>query len=290
MTRGLRARSAMVGSWLCIALMAGSMMTGSANAADGQSPSPFFMFTTSNFPDAGEHRAVANTLRQHVTGDDYLSFELVGKFPELADRVDRAHVYALVPSLNLIAKQAANGCGPRTPGLIIYDAEHWDATPASEKADMTGAIARGKAIARKTGCHAYGVTPDGEYAGIAGQRCSYDLDAGIIRRIDWQDISLLVLQAQILLGDRCNSPSAMQRYIDFVTAIVGEVRAKSATVRIVTQFSFRHTPPERMITAMRALRSVVAGFYIAYPSNVGPHCAYCSPANLDTVLAAVRKP
>ena len=122
---------------------------------------------------------------------------------------------------------------------------------------------------------------------LPASRCAYDLDAGIIRGIDWQGISLLVLQSQILLGDRCNNPAAIQRYVDFVAAIAGPVRAKSATVRIVAQFSFRHTPPERMIAAMRALRGVVAGYYIAYPSNVGPRCRYCSPANLDAVLAAV---
>jgi hypothetical protein len=286
----LRTRPARAGSWLGIALIAGSAIAGHVNAAAGNPASPFFMLTTSNFPDPGEHRAVAKALRRHVTRDDYLSFQLARQFPDLADRVGRAHLYALVPSHALIAKHAAYGCGPGTPGLIIYDAEHWDATPQREKADMIGAIAQGRSLARQDGCHDYGVAPDGEYAGIAAQRCVYDLDAGIIRGIDWQGISLLVLQSQILLGDRCNSPAAMRRYIDFVTAIASEVRAKSATVRIVAQLSFRHTPPERMIAAMRGLRGVVTGFYIAYPSNVGPHCAHCSPANLDAVLAAVRTP
>jgi hypothetical protein len=155
---------------------------------------------------------------------------------------------------------------------------------------MIGAIARGRSLARQDGCHDYGVAPDGEYSGVAARSCTYDLDKGIIGGIEWQHVSLLVLQSQILLGDRCNSPSAMRRYVDFVTAVAGRVRAKSATTRIVAQFSFRHTPPERMIAAMRALRGVVAGFYIAYPSNVGPRCNYCSPANLDAVLAAVRAP
>ena len=290
MTCRSRARSAGVGSWLGVALIAGSMIAGHANAAAGDPASPFFMLTTSNFPDAGEHRAVADSLRRHVTRDDYLSFQLVREFPGLVDRLERAHVYALVPSHDLIARNAALGCGPGTPGLIIYDAEHWDATPEREKADMVRAIARGSSLARQDGCHDYGVAPDGEYSGIAARNCTYDPDAGIIGRIDWQDVSLLVLQSQILLGDRCNGPAAMQRYVDFVTAIAGRVRAKSATVRIVAQFSFRHTPPERMIAAMRALRGVVAGYYIAYPSNVGPRCNYCSPSNLDAVLAAVRAP
>lgn len=276
--------------WLRAALVAGAVVTGSASAAGGEAPMPFFMFTAAHFPDAGERRAIGDSLRRHVTADDYLSVELAAKWPELADRVGRGRVYALVPNHRLIAKHAAAGCGPGTAGLIVYDAEHWDATPDSEKADIVGAIARGKAIAMRSGCHAYGVTPDGEYAGIAGQRCRYDVDAGILGRIDWQDVSLLVLQAQILLADRCNGPAALQRYVDVVTAAVRQVRAKSASVRVVAQFSFRHTPPERMIEAMRLLRGVVAGFYVAYPANVGPPCRYCSPSNLDAVLAAVRAP
>ena len=43
-----------------------------------------------------------------------------------------------------------------------------------------------------------------------------------------------------------------------------------------------------MIEAIHRLRGVVDGFYLAYPSNVGPPCAYCTPQNLATVLAALR--
>jgi hypothetical protein len=43
-----------------------------------------------------------------------------------------------------------------------------------------------------------------------------------------------------------------------------------------------------MIVAIDQLCRVVDGFYLAYPSIVGPPCAYCSPTNLEQVLAAIR--
>jgi hypothetical protein len=86
----------------------------------------------------------------------------------------------------------------------------------------------------------------------------------------------------------CNARAGLDAYVAFMTVIARELRAKGGHPKIVAQVSFRFTPPERMIAAIRRLQGIVDGFYIAYPSNVGPPCAYCSPRNLEEVLSAIR--
>jgi hypothetical protein len=256
-----------------VTALTGILHTFSAGAA----ASPFFMFSASQ---AGS--AVDSVLAEYVRPEDYLAAPVVRNDPALAERLSSSHIYALVPNLAGVERQCRSGAA-----MVIYDGEHWPSTPADEQDDMPAAIARGKSIASSRGC-AYGVTPDGEYVGLIPKRCGYDLQRAIHREIDWDDIALFNVQAQRLLSDRCAAQGGMAGFVTLVTAVAQEVRAKNPETKIAAQFSFRYTPPQRMIEAMHRLRGVVDGFYIAYPAERGS-CSYCSPQNLSEVLAALRE-
>jgi hypothetical protein len=258
------------------------------SANQSNRPAQFFMFTTSKFADQGEREAIFAVLRKHLTTQDYLGVRLARVFPELGGRIGPSHQYALPPSLKAVDCESKRSRLLGAPGLVIYDAEHWPETPADEQADIVAAISRGKVIAAEAGCHEYGIAPDGWFIGIPPRLCTYDLSTGIYRAVDWRGIALFNIQAQRLLSDECSLRNGVDTYVGFVTAVVREVRDKAPQLKIVAQLSFRFTPPDRMIAAIERLRRVVDGFYIAYPSNVGPPCAYCSPMSLEQVLAAIR--
>jgi hypothetical protein len=136
-------------------------------------------------------------------------------------------------------------------------------------------------------CDGDGPVPS-RFMGVQPETCSYDLAAAIYRNIDWDGITLADIQAQVLLSDRCTTGSNVENYAALVTAIADDIRKAAHPPAITAQLSFRDTPPERMILAIHRLRGIVDGFYVAYPSNVGPPCRYCSPGNLDQVLRAIR--
>jgi hypothetical protein len=273
--------------WTFLICMLAFTMQNTAMA--GAAAPPFFLFSTSKFANDGERDGIFAALRKHSTDRDYLSSRLGALLPDLADRIGRSRLYALPPSLRSIERTQAKGCGFGAPGLIVYDGEHWNETPVAEQIDMPNAIARGKLLIRRSAaCHEYGVAPDGRYIGLLPNTCEYDITKAIHRKINWSDIALFNIQAQRLLSNDCVAKRGVDAYVLFVTAIVKDVRKSNARTKISTQMSFRDAPPDRMIAAIIRLRGVVDGFYIAYPSNIGPPCRYCSPNNLDTVLTALR--
>lgn len=259
--------------------------TSAAFAAEGGGK-PFFMFTTAQFS-GGEPDAIRSTLGKYVTGHDYLGLRLGIEFPELGKRVGRSHLYVLPTSVKAVARHGVQ-CGDGTAGLVIYDGENWPDTPAAEQADMPQAIQRAKSAAKTAGCAEFGISPGGEIAGVVPAACRYDLAKAVHRNVDWSGIALFNIQAQTLLSDTCSRSAGVSAYVNFVSAVARDVRSRNSTTKISAQLSFRHTPPGRMIEAIGRLRGVVDGFYLAYPQNVGPSCAYCKPQNLATVLAAIR--
>lgn len=261
---------------LAAILIAGS--TFMANAATG--PSPFFMFTSY----AKRNSPLRAVLEKYVTSADYISLGLSRGDPRLASRVGKSHIYVLPPSVKAVQRQASQ-C---KAGLIIYDGEHWGATPRSEQASMPMAVSDAKSATKSAGC-SFGFAPDGQYAGLTPKTCSYDLNSAIHRQIDFADITLFNVQAQRLLSDSCVGHGGIDNYVKFVTTVAGEVHAKNPATKVSAQFSFRYTPPDRMIAVMKQLRGVVDGFYIAYPVGVGNiTCQYCSPTNLEQVLSAIN--
>ena len=277
----------MVLTRLLIALLS-ALMAIDARAVTAAAKGPFFMFTSWQFATTSEAREVGAVLRRHTGSDDYLGVNVERQFPDLAGRISRMHVYALPPSLAAVERATVGKCGART-GLIIYDGEHWEETPPDEQANMAKAIERGKTIVRQSGCQDYGIAPDGQYIGISPGTCRYDPAASIHRSINWTGITLFDIQAQRLLGPDCIERAGVDAYVAAVRSIASDVRARLSFPKIVAQLSFRLTAPNRMIAAIKQLSGIADGFYIAYPSNVGPACSYCSPANLDKVREAIRQ-
>ena len=252
-----------------------------SSQAAGSATVPFFMFSAH----VGASSPLRSVLEQYVTSADYLSTTAVKGNPNLAARVQKSHIYALPPSLSALQQQVGN-CAA---GLIIYDGEHWGATPQNEQADMPGSIASGQSITTSGGC-TFGVAVDGQYAGLVPKTCGYSIDRGIHRSLDFRNIALYNIQAQRLLSDECVAQNGQNNYVQFVTALANEIHTKNPGTKVSAQLSFRYTPPDRMIAVINQLRGVVDGFYLAYPSNVGGvPCEYCSADNLGQVLSAIKK-
>jgi hypothetical protein len=51
------------------------------------------------------------------------------------------------------------GCGPETPGVIVYDPEGRDLTPTSELRRFPASIRRAADFVASTGCHRFGLAP-----------------------------------------------------------------------------------------------------------------------------------
>lgn len=246
-----------------------------ASASTGSNP--FFMFSAAR---AGSD--VIQVINQYATSADYLERGVVGRDANLGSKIGRSHIYALIPTTQQISRACSEGAG-----LALYDAEHWEATPVQEQNDLKSAISQGKTLAVSAGC-AYGIAPDGQYIGLIPGKCDADPSTGIHKQIDWQGIALFNIQAQRLLSDRCG-PDGMGKYIAFVTGVVREVRANNPSTKVSAQFSLRYSQPAQIIDAIRQLRGIVDGFYLAYPSQ-GGHCKYCSAGNVAKVLAAIKAP
>ncbi len=249
----------------------------SAQASD--SPGTFFMFTASRFASAQERESVTDVLLHYLRPTDYLSAALVRQEPTLA----AAQHYLLATNLVEVERASGNGCTDSK--LVIYDGEHWSATPPDEQINLPAAIARGAALVAQSGCHKYGIAPDGVFLGVVSDRCEFHMSHGIIANIDWHGIGLLDIQAQVLLNNRCG---ATENYVNCVTEITRLAKATEQRPLIAAQLSLRDTPPERMVEAIGRLRGTVDGFYIAYPSNGSLPCTYCSPSNLAIVLRKIR--
>lgn len=254
--------------------------TGSATVP---ASSPFFMFSTANPRDSG----VFPVLETYFQSIDYVSIGVATADPSLAQRVENAHQYQLPPRLSSVQTQTNNGCSTGRPGLIIYDIEHWSATPQSEQNDPTGSIAQGANIVHAAGCGlSYGTAPDGQFMGLPPASCTPDLSTSIYQGIDWTQVDFLNVQAQRILSDNCGGAQNMANYVSFVTTIANYVRGQNPNIMVSSQLSFRYTPPDTMVSAIQGLSGVADGFYLAYPDNSSIPCDYCSAANLQAVLQA----
>ena len=256
--------------------------TGSASAAAG---SPFFMFSMANPSDPG----VFPVLETYFQSIDYVSVGVATADPSLAQRVGNAHQYQLPPSLSSVERQTNYGCSTGIPGLIIYDIEHWAATPQSEQNDPTGSIAQGANVVHAAGCGlSYATAPDGQFMGLPPVSCTPDLSTSIYQGIDWTQVDFLNIQAQRILSDNCGGAQNMANYVNFVTTIANYARVQNPNIIVSSQLSFRYTPPDTMVSAIQDLSGVTDGFYFAYPDNSSIPCNYCSAANLQSVLQAFR--
>jgi hypothetical protein len=230
---------------------------------------------------ASSSKELAPIVEKYATPSDYVSARLVQKDPVLAARIPKSQAFWLPASVAGVQQYCSTG------NLVLYDGEHWSATPADEKADMPGAIGRAKALAKTNGC-VFGIAPDGQYAGLIPKTCTADVNRAIHRQIDWDDIALYNIQAQRLLSDDCASQGGVDNYVSFVSQVTREVHQKNPNAKVSAQISLRYTPPDRAIAVINRLKGVVDGFYIAYPVGQNLNCQYCTPQNLAQVLAAIK--
>lgn len=253
--------------------------------------SPFFMFSTRDAPDAHE------VLAKYFTDRDYISLNVSRVSETLRKRVPRAHRYALPTHLGLtlmgipgVQRWAERGCIEDTPGLILYDPEHWPGTPDEEQNDIPSAVLHGAELAHSTGCHTFGFAPDGIFMfGMDPDNCAYNLDAGVYRQVDWRVVDLVDIQAQRLLSDDCADRLGLDEYLRVVSEIAEYARAQNPDVKVVSQVSFRYTSAGKIKRAISQVSSIVDGIYLAYPiTNQEIPCEYCSPSNLESVLRFFR--
>jgi hypothetical protein len=245
---------------------------------------PFFMFVAHRFDAPGEDKAVSRVLTKYFTSRDYIGAEW-RKVPELSNRIPIAHTFAIPGSIEGARRAAAD---PQI-GLVMYDIEHWDATPKSEQTDPIPAVLRASDVVRDYPGKSFGITPDGQYIGIRAGKCELDTAANIVNKVDLTRLDVVLFQSQRLLGDKCVKEDGVKLYSELISSNAKAAKKRNPKILVVAQFSFRFTPPERMIEKIRELSVEVDGVYLAYPAtSLGIKCAYCSPENLERVLAAVR--
>jgi hypothetical protein len=247
-----------------------AMLSGGAGAA------PFVMIGNATDP------RIFPVLDQYLRRGDYITEKLAAADPRLGRRLGRDHLYVLPGGLAAVAKHA--GCGAGTPGVVVYDIEHWTDTPLAEQRQPGESIAAASRLVQATRCQTYALAPDGEFMGLGD--CRIDFNAGIYDRVDWSRVQLLSIQAQRLLSESCGGKLTVEDYAAFVSRVAAYVRAKNPAIKVVTQVSLRYTQPEQIVAAMRRVASQVDGFYVVYPAHSTRPCNYCSPENLATVLRA----
>ena len=246
---------------------------------------PFFLFAAYRLGSAADREDVHQVLRDYFGPHDYIGKELAKDDPELARQVGKDHVFALAANLDVLGRYVAD----REGAIVFYDMEHWPQTPKAEQEDPAGAVARAAGVVHAGGAAKFGLCPDGPFLGIDPKSCSASADKSVLRRIDPRTVDILLLQAQILLSDRCAAQGGPERYVSFVTSLAREARERNPDILVAAQASFRYTPPDRMIKAMRAVQDAVDGFYLAWPvENPRVPNVYCSSDNLRRILQEFR--
>lgn len=266
---------------MSILLLTLALFAGRAAAAE-----PFFLFVANRFDAPGEGERVRGVLTRYFTERDYIGFILREASPELRSKIAISHTFAIPGSIDKARQYAAGS----EVGLVMYDIEHWAATPAEEQRDPVAAIASASDAVRAYQGKRFGITPDGQFIGIVAGKCALDESKNILPQVNMTKLDFVQFQAQRLLSDRCvQEGDGVKLYLSLVKANVREAKARNPRILTLAQFSFRYTPPQRMIEMIRALSGVVDGFYLAYPATIlGTRCEYCSPENLEKVLAARR--
>ena len=259
----------------------------SPRAAASRRAALFVMFS------ANAPRAAPQLFARYVSDRDYVRIE---SLPDDV-RVPRARRFALPTTTRArflgdpgVRHWVERGCGPSTPGTIVYDPERRRLTPAREQRDVGAAIRRATRLVSSTGCHAFGLAPGAALLfGLDARACSYDLGAGLLEHISWTAVDVVDIQAQRLLGDHCVARGGVATYAAAVRAVTSYVRRRNPSISVASQVSFRDNAPVAMRTGIDSVATVVDGIYFSYPStHPSIACRYCTRANLQGLLQYLR--
>jgi hypothetical protein len=247
-----------------------------------------FIMYSANAP-----RAAPGVFSQYLTPLDFVRIESLPRGVDVA----RKHRYVLPTSLRErwagdagVRYWVDRGCGPRTPGVIVYDPEDRDLTPVAEIRRLAASIRRASRLVASTGCHRFGLAPGPTpFFGLDPASCGYDLQLGDYKDVPWPDVDIIDIQAQRLLGGNCAHQQGVDTYYSLVSSVASFVRSRNPDIAVVAQVSFRDNPPERMTEAIARVADVIDGIYFSYPyTETQIPCRYCSPANLRTLLDFLR--
>ena len=219
--------------------------------------------------------------------------------PAAAD-VTRRYRYALVTTLRRrwnghpgVRAWTERGCGPASPGLIVYDPEfrlEW--TPPSEPKNLIASVRAAARMVRATGCHRFGIAPGAlPFFGLDPIDCDVDLAAGVHNRLPWRSIDLVDIQAQRLLGEHCLPRGGMDLYERTVSELAASFKRANPEIEVLGQVSFRDSEASTMRSAISRIADEVDGIYFSYPTNNPDFaCNYCEPRELKTLLRYLNQP
>lgn len=227
---------------------------------------------------------------RYFTKGDYVRTDV-----DLAAGASRRSRYALVTTLRLswndhpgVRAWTKAGCGPDTPGLIVYDPEfrpEW--TPPAEVQRLAESVRQAARMVRATGCHRFGIAPGAlPFFGLDPIACEVNLDEGVYRDLPWRWIDLVDMQAQRLLGDRCLPEGGLELYEATVLELADYFRGANPGIEVLTQVSFRDSQAETMQRAISRVAEGVDGVFFSYPTtNPDIPCGNCRPDQLEALLA-----
>ncbi len=196
--------------------------------------------------------------------------------------------FVLPASIFQISKHATNYCA-KTKGMVIYDPEHWDATPKEELADLGRSAHDAVSLTRNSGCQSFGIAPDGITIGVQPQTCIASVSE-TINKVDWRKIDLVVIQGQRLLSDQCVKCNQTTTYSEFVKNWAIELKRRNPDIKIFSSMSFRHTDAATMDEALMRVRPYIDGLYLAYPKSTAQNeCKYCTVDQLKAVVESARR-
>jgi hypothetical protein len=268
--------------WILRGLLAAACLCSAAHATGEQDAArPWFAF-------ASRDDAALDVVSRYFRRGDFLNVNAARKRPELRTRIGHARTFRLSPSLEDVSAWARRPCDAAdSAGLILYDIEGWEATPTSEKADVSGSIEKASGIVRGVRCREFGIAPGREYLTGDPRQCS--VGVGVVpAAIQWRHVKVFVIQAQGLLRKNCVRSGGIEAYTKLVADQAAVARAGRADVVVLAEVSFNRSSPDVIVRAMEATRGAVDGFYLAYP--YGLSCPYCSAPDLEYVLSRFRSP
>ena len=168
---------------------------------------------------------------------------------------------------------------------VIYDAEHWQQTPASEQRDPATFYQRAAQLA-----HAHGLifiaTPAMDLVNADGGKAADPAAAFVNRRIGAeaaQFADVVDIQAQSLERDAT-------AYGTFVAQVSAQIRAVNPKATVLAGLSTNPhgspITPDMLVAAMLAAAGHATGFWMNVPGK-GSDCPQCNEPRPDVAVAAL---